>query len=400
MTEPMERFWRIAVAALLAALMLSLTFTAGFACHWWLNRNQPDAGEAQDFGIFWEAWRIVEEQFNGELPTPKQMTYGAVHGALSTLNDPYTVFVEPQPRELEKAELEGRFGGIGAYVRQLEDGRISLSPMPDSPAAEAGMQDGDILLKVDDAVISATMPVGEVILLIRGPVDTQVKLTVQREGADEPIVLTITRKIIETPSVEWRILEQDASIGYIRITPLFSGRTGKELRAALADLKDKGATSFILDLRDNGGGLVDSAVEVASQFLSDGVVFYEQKKDDQETFYPVLSGGVARDAPLAVLVNRGTASASEIVAGALQDHERAPLIGETTYGKGSVQFVYDLSDNSSIHVTVARWLTPNRHRIDKEGLKPTIELPLTDEDRANQRDPQLERAIAYLQSRD
>jgi carboxyl-terminal processing protease len=394
----MERYWRIVVAASLATLVLSLTFTAGYASHWWLNRDQADAEGAQEFGVFWEAWHIVEEQFNGELPTPKKMTYGAIHGAFSTLDDPYTILVEPEPRELEKAELEGQFGGIGAYVRQLEDGRISLEPMLDSPAAKAGLQAGDVLLKIDDTVISTTMPLDEVILLIRGPVDTQVKLTVQREGLDEPVVLTITRKIIETPSVEWRILEQDASIGYIHIAPLFSERTGKELKTALGDLEKKGATSFILDLRDNGGGLVDAAVEVSSQFLSDGVVFYEQKKGEQETFYPVRSGGAALDAPLAVLVNRGTASASEIVAGALQDHERAPLIGETTYGKGSVQFVYDLSDDSSVHVTVARWLTPNRHRIDKEGLRPTIDLPLTDEDRANGRDTQLERAIAYLQS--
>lgn len=394
----MERFWRVATVVLLALLMLVLTFTAGFASRGWLdNSSRSNAQETEEFGLFWEAWKIVEEQFDGTIPPPKKMTYAAIRGALSALDDPYTLFVDPKPRELEKAELQGQFGGIGAYVRQLEDGRISLSPIADSPSAEAGLKDNDILLKIDDAVISSTMSLNEVLLLIRGPVGSQVKLTLQREGEEEPVVLTITRKVIETPSVEWRILDQDATIGYIHVS-LFSERTGKEIKAALNDLKAKGATSYILDLRDNGGGLVDAAVEVSSQFLSEGMVFYEQKKNEQETFYPVRSGGLAVDVPLAVLVNKGTASASEIVAGAIQDHERAPLIGETTYGKGSVQFVYDLSDSSSIHVTVARWLTPNRQRIDKQGLKPTIDLPLTDEDRSAGRDTQLERAIAYLQS--
>jgi carboxyl-terminal processing protease len=394
----MQRISRLVAVALLTAVVLGATFMAGFAGHWWLTNDRPNADEAQEFSVFWEAWHIVEEQFYGELPTTKQMTYAAIRGAISTLNDPYTTFVEPQPRALEKAELEGRFGGIGAYVRKLEDGSIALSPMPDSPAAEAGLKDGDILLKVDDTVITSTMGLDEVILLIRGPVDTRVRLTLRRAGVADPVVLTVTRKVIETPSVEWRILEEDPTIGYIHIR-LFSERTGKELKGALNDLKEKQASRFILDFRDNGGGLVDAAVEVASQFLKEGVIFYERQRNAEEKFYPVRGGGLVPDAPLVLLVNKGTASASEIVAGAIQDQKRGILIGEHTYGKGSVQFVYDLGDKSSIHVTVARWLTPNRHRIDGQGLTPDIELPLTDEDRANHRDPQLARAIAYLQSK-
>jgi carboxyl-terminal processing protease len=194
------------------------------------------------------------------------------------------------------------------------------------------------------------------------------------------------------------VLEQDSTIGYIRIR-LFTERTGRELERALQDLRGSGVTRLIVDMRDNPGGVLDAAVDVASQFLREGVVLYEDRRGEAEKFYTVKKGGLALDLPLVVLANGGTASASEIVAGALQDYQRGPLIGERTFGKGSVQLVYDLSDQSSLHVTVARWLTPNRHRIDGQGLLPDIEVALSEADRAAGADPQLERAIAYLRER-
>jgi carboxyl-terminal processing protease len=243
------------------------------------------------------------------------------------------------------------------------------------------------------------MTTDEVVLLIRGEVDTQVTLTLERAGEAEPVVVTVTRKIIETPSVEWRVLEEDSDTGYIRIR-LFTERTGRELERAIEALRDEGVTRLVLDLRDNGGGLLDAAVDVTSQFLREGVVLYEDRRDQPEKFYSVKKGGLALDLPLVVLVNGGTASASEIVAGALRDYERGSLIGERTFGKGSVQMVYDLSDKSSLHVTVARWLTPDRHRIDGEGLLPDVEVIPSEEERASGADPQLDRAIAYLQEQE
>jgi carboxyl-terminal processing protease len=194
------------------------------------------------------------------------------------------------------------------------------------------------------------------------------------------------------------VLGQDPAIGYIHLR-IFTERTDEETRRAIKDLKDKGTAILILDLRDNGGGLLDAAVDVASEFLPSGMVLYEQRRGQPERSYAVNSGGAALDQPLTVLVNGGTASASEIVAGALQDQKRAILIGEKTFGKGSVQLVYDLSDQSSLHVTVARWLTPDRFQIDKQGLQPDIEVLPSEEDRTAGRDPQLERAIAYLHER-
>ena len=388
--------WKHIVLALLVALLLfSLGAGAGFGAHWYLTKDEPTAEQAEDFGVYWETWHLVEDKFYGDVPEGSAPVYGAIKGALGTLEDPYTIFVEPQPRALERAELEGQFGGIGAFVARGPEGEVVLTPMVDSPSEEAGVLDGDIVLKVDDTPITPEMTTDEVVLLIRGEVDTQVTLTLERTGEATPVVVTITRKIIETPSVEWRVLEEDSDTGYIRIR-LFTERTGRELERAIEALRDEGVTRLVLDLRDNGGGLLDAAVDVTSQFLREGVVLYEDRRDQPEKFYSVKKGGLALDLPLVVLVNGGTASASEIVAGALRDYERGSLIGERTFGKGSVQMVYDLSDKSSLHVTVARWLTPDRHRIDGQGLIPDVEVIPSEEERASGADPQLERAIAYL----
>jgi carboxyl-terminal processing protease len=394
------RNWKQIVLALLIALLLfSLGAGTGYGAHWYLTRNTPTSEEADQFGVFWEAWHIVEDKFYGDIPDGPVPVYGAIRGAIDTLQDPYTILVEPQPRELEKAELEGQFGGIGAFVTRGPGGEVILIPMVDSPAEQAGVQEGDKVLRVDNTPIKPEMTTEEVVLLIRGEVDTQVTLTLERVGAADPIVVAITRKIIETPSVEWRVLEQDPNTGYIRIR-LFTERTGRELERAIQELTEDDVTQLILDLRDNGGGLLDAAVDVASQFLREGVVLYEDRRDQPEKFYSAKKGGLALDLPLVVLVNGGTASASEIVAGALRDYDRGPLIGERTFGKGSVQLVYDLSDRSSLHVTVARWLTPDRHRIDGEGLVPDVEVVPSEADRASGADPQLEQAIAYLQEED
>ncbi len=395
----MRNITHLVIALLVALSLFSLGAGAGYGAHWYLTRNTPTAEEKEQFTVFWEAWHLVQDKFYGEVPEGSTPVYGAIRGALGTLEDPYTIFVEPQPRALEKAELEGQFGGIGAFVTRGPAGEVLLSPMVDSPAERAGVQDGDELVKVDDTPITFEMTTDDVVLLIRGEVGTQVTLTLRRTSLVDPVVLTVTREVIETPSVEWRVLEEDNRTGYVRIR-LFTERTGRELERALQDLKESGTTRLVLDLRDNGGGLLDAAVDVSSQFLHEGVVLFEDRRDEPEKLYSVKKGGLALDVPMAVLVNGGTASASEIVAGALRDHERGPLIGERTFGKGSVQFVYDLSDQSSLHVTVARWLTPDRYRIDGQGLVPDIQVVPTDEDRSSGGDPQLEQAISYLQKQD
>jgi carboxyl-terminal processing protease len=297
---------------------------------------------------------------------------------------------------LEKADLDGQHGGIGALLYHDEANNVHLDPLVDSPAEGAGVQKTDILLKVDETDIIPGMSLDDVRVLIIGDVGTTISLTLQREGETEPYILSIERAVIQTPSVDWRIVDEDPTIGYIKIR-LFSNRTNKELERAISELKAAGASRYVLDLRGNGGGLLDAAVDVASQFLREGTVLSEDRRNAEAKNYAVRQGGELLDAPLVLLVDGGTASASEIVAGALQDYGRAILIGERTFGKASVQLVYDLSDESSLHVTVAKWFTPNKHNIDGAGLTPDIEVLFTEADHANQRDPQYQAALEHLQ---
>jgi carboxyl-terminal processing protease len=392
----MKRANKVFLLASIITLMVLCAFLAGIGGTWLVMQGRtPDNNEASEFGVFWQAWHLIEDNFFGDLPDMQHVTWGAIRGVIDTLDDPHTTFLEPQPRQREKEDLSGRFGGIGAYVSQAEDGSIRLDPMPDLPAAKAGVLQGDIVIQVDDTEVTPEMTVDELVTMVRGEVGTIVRLTLRREGETDPIVVEIERQEIPSPSVQWRMLEEAQGIGYMRIM-LFSDRTNKEVQDALEEMEAAGMTHLVVDLRGNGGGLFDAAIDVSSTFLSDGVVVYQVESDGSEKAYDVRGGSKAGDWPLVLLVDGGTASASEIVAGALQDHERGMLIGQKTYGKGSVQHVFDLSDGSSVHITAAKWLTPDRRQIDGQGLDPDEEVVTTDEDRAQERDPQLERAIEVL----
>jgi len=392
----LSRTDRLFLIAALVTTALVVAFAAGVGTTYLLVQHRASVtAQGHDLSVFWEAWGHVEQVFYGELPDNQHLEWGLIRGALGTLNDSHTSFLEPEPRQRERELLSGRFGGIGAYVTQAEDGRIVLEPMPDLPAEKAGIRKGDTLLKVDDTEVTSGMKVDEVTASIRGEFGTVVHLTLRHEGETQPFTVEITREEIPTPTVEWRMLDEPAATGYIRIS-LFSDRTDKELKQALDKLKDQGMTQLVLDLRGNGGGLLNAGVDVASEFLSGGPVLYQVEKGGKEQTYEAGRGGRFLDGELVLLVDGGTASAAEIVAGALQDRDRAVLVGETTYGKGSVQQVFDLSDGSSVHITYADWLTPNHRQITGVGLTPDFEVGITDDDRSNGRDPQLDRAIQWL----
>jgi carboxyl-terminal processing protease len=403
--EPMNIARSVGYAALIL-ITLAGVFVAGFGTHWILShgdgRAQPvglpgDGGDSSpdakaQFGVFWEAWDILQRDFYGEKPATESRTYGAISGLVESYGDPFTYFVEPEPRQREKEDLSGEFGGIGAWVSQDEDGTIRLQPMADLPAARAGVRDRDILRAVDGTPISPEMSTDDAVSLIRGPVGEPVLLTILREESGETLDIEVIRERIETPTVEWRMLEEAPETGYVTIH-LFGERTPTELDRALADLRGQGASQLVLDLRHNPGGLLDGAVAVASRFLNDGVVLFERKSDGTEETYHVSNAERVSDWPMVVLVDGATASAAEIVAGALQDRTRASLVGEKTFGKGSVQLVHDLSDGSSIHVTVAHWLTPNGHEINGVGLTPDLEVAHEDG-----RDAPLEEAVRLFSS--
>ncbi|MFQ5398601.1 MAG: S41 family peptidase [Anaerolineae bacterium] len=391
------------LAILMLALLATSAFVAGYFANDFIEMGSGGGRLAQDrqkFGVFWEAWGRIQANFLGELPDSTQLTYSAIRGVVSELNDPYTVFVEPILHKQDQESLRGKFGGIGATLSRPDPGgAVILDPIPGNPAEVAGILKGDVLVAVDDVTITAEMTVHDIVNLIRGETGTPVTLTVLHEGNDHPITVTIERSEILLPSVTFRILKEDPNIGYIQLSR-FSGESANEVKNAITSLQAQGATQLILDMRQNGGGLLDAAVNVADLFLTDGVILYQKTRGQQvELTFSARAETAAPNEPLVVLVDRGTASAAEIVAGALQDRERAVLIGnDQTFGKGSVQMVFDLEDGSSVHVTSARWFTPDRRQIDQQGLQPDIWVTVSQEAIDNGLDEVLEQAVAYFQN--
>lgn len=409
----MRSILRIVLISFIAVVMSGTAYLAGFGTSWLMNNqvNLADAAqavtstadggsEAVEFDVFWEALRIVRRQFYGEVPEGQAVTHGAIRGVLRTLGDPNTLLIDSQTAEIERSQLEGEFEGIGAVVSMNEDGQlVVVSPMDGQPAEEAGLMAGDIVLEVDGRDI-AGMSLTDAVLLIRGPRGTTVTLTVLRPGAQNTLTFEIVRARIETPTVTQRILEDAPQVGYIRLA-LFGERTVSELQAAVRDLQGQGAKAFIVDVRNNPGGFLSSAVEVSSQFVADDVIVTEKWNDGRERPFRARRGGILTDSsvPLVLLVNRGSASASEILAGAVQDLGRGIIVGEETFGKGSVQQVYNLSDDSQLNVTVAHWLTPNGDDIDEQGILPDIVVTPTQEQLDADEDVQLKRATEVIQNR-
>jgi carboxyl-terminal processing protease len=353
----------------------------------------PPPALEEEFRLFWEAWGIVENEFYQKPIDPKELTYGAIRGALSTLEDENTAFITPEYIAIIREDLTGTFEGIGALVEMNEDGYLVIvEPLAGRPADLAGLKAGDLVLEVD-GVETRGMNLIEAISLIRGPKGRTVRLTIQRQAVAEPFEVEVVRQQIELLTVEYRLL--NGEIGYIKLNE-FNSQAPRQLRAALVDLLAKNPRGLILDLRDDPGGLVTAAIDVGSEFIAEGVIMSERGKDTEED-YEAQGGGLATEIPLVVLVNGGSASASEIVAGAIQDYGRGILIGQKTVGKGSVQVQHELSDGSGLRITIAHWFTPHGRLIEGQGLIPDVEVYITDEDLAKGLDPQLELAIDYLE---
>ena len=332
--------------------------------------------------VLQEVWDLINAEFFGELPPPEERVYGAIRGMLETLDDDYTSFSEPSIAEIRRADASGTFEGIGALVTMNEENILEIvQPFEGSPAEEAGLRPGDLVLAVDGESIVG-YGIFDAITLIRGPEGTEVTLTVQR-GDGEPFEVRIVRARLEIPVLESRMLEGD--IGYVSLFEFSSPATSR-LEETISELLEENAAALVLDLRGNPGGFLEQAVQVTDLFLDEGLVLIERRSDGKELEFTSTDEGLAQDIPLVVLVNGASASASEILAGAVQDRERGVLIGETTFGKGSVQILHTLSDGSELRVTIARWFTPNGRAIHGEGLAPDIEVPLTLEDQEAGRD--------------
>jgi carboxyl-terminal processing protease len=317
---------------------------------------------------------------------------GAIRGMLSSLGDPHTSYMDQSEFQQANAPLEGEYEGIGAYVDTTGDFLTIISPMAGSPAEKAGLKPGDTVIAIDNEDMTGIDP-NLVLRKILGPAGSEVEIKLKREGVEDFSVKIIRAKIL-LPSVESKML--DENIAYINLSS-FAADTGPKLREDLKDLLSRNPKGLILDLRNDGGGYLDTAQEVVSEFLKEGTVLIEEYGDKSQQKYEVRPGGLATEIPMVVLVNGGTASAAEITAGAIQDYKRGILIGEKTYGKGSVQQWSALPNEAgAIRVTIARWLTPNGRQINTIGLMPDIEVALTQEDFDAKKDPQLDRAIEYI----
>lgn len=379
----------------LAGIILAIAFISGFYVRGTLP-TQPQIVsvpiDEQGYPLLDEVQSLIDQIYLREQPDYVQRQYAAVRGMLGALEDRNTFFIEPPVARSEADVLAGTYGGIGVLVNRNEAGEFVIYPFADSPAEIAGILDGAILIAINDNPVTFETSLDAVDQSLRGEVidDNGVELSIEQDGQD--LTVFVAFDVINVPSVIWRLLESDERVGYLQILR-FTARTPDELVAGLTELNQADISAIVLDIRNNTGGLLSESLEVTNQFIDSGVIIYEVTNDTEQTFN-AERGGLATDLPIVVLVNNRTASASELLAGAIRDNERGILIGQITYGKGTVQQIFTLSDGSSVHITSAEWFTPNRTPIAGVGLIPDIEM-IPDE---NGRDVELGEAIRYLQT--
>ncbi len=394
------------LGALVSAILAAALFSVGLA----MGIHIETEGDPQEslyenispeemqvlFEPYWEAWDILHEHYVEQPLDDTELMQGSIRGLVDSLGDPHSSYMDPLEFEQANATLEG-YEGIGAWVDTDAEYLTILAPIKGSPAEEVGLQPGDEVIYIDGEDMTGID--GNLVLQrILGPAGTMVHLTIYREGETELLEFDIERARIVIPTVEGERLED--GIVHIQLFS-FAETTAEDLRTILTELIDEDTRGLILDLRNNAGGYLFSAIEVTSEFIDEGVVLTERFGDGTEEIHKTRKGGLATDIPLIVLVNEGSASASEIVAGAIQDYERAILVGETTFGKGSVQQWLPLSsEQGAVRVTIARWYTPNDRLIHGQGLTPDVEVIFTLEDWEAGNDTQLEAAIELLLEED
>ncbi len=380
-----------------------------------INQENPK-DTAVDFSLFWDVWQRIHRYYieASTLDTQK-MVWGAITGMVASVGDPYTVFLPPKENKEFKEDLGGQFEGIGAQLGMKDNHIIVIAPLKGTPAEKAGIKPGDYILKVnDEETVSWTVP--QAVTKIRGPRGSAVKLTILHENGQKSLDLTIMRDTILVPSVDTWVkkvgeiteiagfpevtsLDPSKKVAYLRLNR-FGDHTNEDWEKAVSEIlsvqRNNGTLAgLVFDLRNNPGGYLDGSVFIASEFVGKGIIVSQVNGDGTKQDYPVDRKGKLLDIPLVVLVNRGSASAAEIVAGALRDYKRAKLVGETTFGKGSVQTPQDLKGGAGLHITTGKWLLPKGDSISKVGVKPDVEVKLDDTLEAS-RDAQLAKAIEIL----
>lgn len=380
-----------ASAVLISGSLIIIAFLIGFRLG--ISRNGLCPPFDINSSLFCEAYHKLQDKFvdRDKLDTQK-MLYGAISGMVNSLDDPYTVFFDPKESKMFDQDMAGKFEGIGAEIG-IRKGRLQIiAPLKGTPAQKAGIIAGDKILKIGDKS-TIDMNIDEAAQLIRGPRGSSVSLTVLREGWQKPKEIKIKREVIKIPSLEWKL--ESGNIAYIGLY-YFHRETGDDFEKVAYQILDSPAKRIILDLRNNPGGLLDETEDIAKWFLKRGqtIVIVKGRNNEKPTI--TVSDGKLSDYPLVILVNQGTASGAEILATALRDNRKAPLVGEKTFGKGLVQEEERLSGGSLLKVTIARWLTPKGVCIDKKGIGPDVKIKMTEEDYKAKRDPQLKKAIEII----
>jgi carboxyl-terminal processing protease len=375
--------------------------------------QSPPAAVTVDFSLFWDVWQRLHRSFIDRASIdPQKMVWGAISGMVDSLGDPYTTYLTPQDNKDFKDNLEGAFEGIGAQLGMKDNRVMVIAPLKGTPAESAGIRAGDYIMKVD-GVDTSGWSVAEAVNKIRGPKGTTVKLSILHAADSLAVDISIVRNTINVPSVEWWIkpvsdieeisgvpsavnLPQTGKVAYIRLSQ-FGDNTNADWGKAVTEILASGGSvgGLILDVRNNPGGYLEGAVYIASEFIKSGTVVSQVNSDGTKQDYPVDRQGRLLTIPMVVLINKGSASAAEIVSGALRDYKRATLVGETSFGKGSVQTPEDLPDGSSVHITTGRWLLPNGDSISKKGITPDIVIAM-DATVTATADAQLEKAIELL----
>jgi len=391
-----------------SSIFLIIAFLAIFAFGFWLGKIQVVCQicppQEVDFSLFWETWNELHKNYvNPAALDTQKMIYGAIKGMVNSLEDPYTVFFDPQKAKTFLEDVNGSFEGVGMEVG-VRNGQIQvIAPLKNTPAEKAGLLPGDKIIKIDN-VPTIDMSIEEAVNLIRGPKGTYVTLTIMRKEWKSTKDIKIKRATIKIPSLEWRLISSkdgkpsnNGDIAYIELYQ-FSEKTHSDFKKAAADILNSSAKKIILDLRNNPGGYLEVAQNIAGWFLKKGQIVviedFGQKREKQ--IYKARGNAKFADYPVVVLINNGSASASEILASALRDNRNIKLIGETSFGKGCVQELKNLRDGSSLKITIANWLTPKGKLITNKGLKPDIEVKMTEDDYNKKGDIQLNRAIEVI----
>jgi len=372
--------WVKVVAIIVALVMVVFTSLAvgillGSTGNSIFAGSPTSANEPAQFKVFWQAWDTVQKNFVDRASLdPQKMTYGAIRGMVESLGDEgHTSFLTPEERQRQSTELSGTFSGIGAQLGVRDQLPVIVAPFDGSPAEQAGVKAGDIILKVDDVDVT-TMALNDIVTKIRGPEGSEVKLSLLRPSDNKSLDVTIKRGEIKVPAATWAMVP-GTNVALIRLSQ-FTANAENDIVKALEGAHDAGATSIILDVRNNPGGLLEQAINVTSQFVKDGDVLLEADAEGNRKNYPVKPGGKGTDLPMVLLINGGSASSSEILAGAIQDHKRASLVGQTTFGTGTVLQPYAMDDGSALLLGTRQWLTPEGRLIRKVGITPDYPVPL------------------------